>query len=166
MNPHEALRQQYHAALQMLRVAITECPDSLWTDASYPNQFWHIAYHALFFTNFYLQPSESDFALWPKHRPDYQYLGATLPWRPNDPPKIGAPYSKQEVLECHEFCVREVDAKLPSLDLNLPSGFHWLPFDKFEAQIHSLRHLSHHTGQLIDRLRTKVGKGVPWMVRG
>jgi hypothetical protein len=47
-----------------------------------------------------------------------------------------------------------------SLDFDAPSGFFWLPFSKLELQLYNIRHVQHHTGQLIDRLRTVAGIGV------
>ena len=52
-----AFRSQYTAALSMIRESITVCPETVWNDSSYGNRFWHLAYHSLFFTAFYLSPN-------------------------------------------------------------------------------------------------------------
>ena len=145
----------------MLGAALDKCPEALWIDPGYPNKFWHIAFHALFYTHLYLAPSEAEFEPWAKHRPNYQYLGNT-PWPPYERPKIEDPYTKHELREYHQICGKAVDATVPSLDLSAPSGFHWLAFNKLEVQLYNIRHLQHHTGQLIDRLRTAAGIGVAW----
>jgi hypothetical protein len=162
-NLHEILGKQYRASIAMLREAVTKCPESLWLAPDYPNKFWHIAYHALFYTHLYLHDSEKEFRAWQKHRQNYQFLGA-LPWPPHDRPKIETPYSKEGILEYLQVCRDEIDARVPSLDVNSPSGFHWLPFSKLELQLYNIRHLQHHTGQLIDRLRTVAQIGVAWVV--
>src|SRR5512143_1044451 len=95
MNVQAALKGQYHAALAMLREAIAQCPDDLWTADTYPIAFWRVAYHTLFFTHLYLQPDEQSFRPWAHHRDEYQFL-AVLPWPPHRPPKIGAPYTKPQ----------------------------------------------------------------------
>jgi len=118
----------------------------------YPNRFWHIAYHAVFYTHFYLHPAQADFRPWAKHRQDYQHLGR----------KIETPYTKAEVLEYHELCA-EVEARVPALALGAESGFPWLPFNKLELQFYNIRHLQHHAGQLADRLRTVMNVGVAWV---
>jgi len=164
-NVHEIIGKQYRASMAMLRDAIAKCPESLWLAPEYPNKFWHIAYHLLYCTHVYLQKSREEFVPWEKHRENYQWLGR-LPWPPHDQPKIESPYSKEEILEYLEICCREIDAKVPSLDLNAPSGFYWLPFCKLELQLYNLRHISHHTGQLIDRLRTVAQIGVTWVAVG
>jgi hypothetical protein len=162
MNVHETLAKQYRASLEALADAIRKCPDSLWLAPSYPNKYWRIAYHALFFAHLYLEDSEETFRAWPKHRAEYQFLGR-LPWPPHNEPKIGEPFTKDECLEYLEFCRAEVDSRLPALDLSAPSGFHWLRFDKLETQIYNIRHIQHHTGQLSDRLRTVENTGVAWV---
>jgi hypothetical protein len=147
------IARQYRGALAMLGHAVELCPDSLWPAPEYPNRFWHIAYHALFYTHLYLQPGEAAFRHWQHHRPKSQYLD----------PKIETPYSKAKVLEYHEFCCGEVESKVPSLDLEAESGFSWLPFNRLEVQFYNIRHLQHHTGQLADRLRTAAGIGLGWV---
>ena len=146
----------------MLGQAVDLCPEPLWLSADYQNRYWHIAYHALFYTNYYLQADEAHLPTWPKHQPDSNFLGRR-PWAPDEPPKAHAPYTKAEVMEYHGLCLDEVEAKVPALNLAAPSGFHWLPFSKAELQFYNIRHLQHHTGQLVDRLRTVANVGVGWV---
>ena len=161
-NIHEIVAKQYRAALAMLKEAVTKCPEALWAAPDYPNKFWHIAYHVLYCTHMYLGKSDKEFTPWTKHRENYQWLGR-LPWPPHDLPKIGTPYSQDEILEYLQVCWAEVGARVPGLDWDAPSGFFWLPFGKLELQLYNIRHLQHHTGQLIDRLRTTAQIGVPWV---
>ena len=84
-------KSQYHAALTMLRQAIEACPPELWTDASYVNPFWHVAYHTLFYTDFYLQPSESAFVPWEHHRPEHNFFAS------RSKTTTIAPYSVDEI---------------------------------------------------------------------
>ena len=91
------------------------------TAAEYPNQYWHIAYHAVFYTHLYLQPAEADFRPWAKHKQECQYLGPR-PWAPQETRKVETSYTKAEVLEYHEICCAEVEARVPALDIEAPSG--------------------------------------------
>ena len=88
--PHIA--SQYRASLAMLGQAIDLCPEPLWLSSDYQNRFWHIAYHAVFYTPFYLQVHESSFQAWGKHKPDSQFLVAQ-PGAPQAPPKVHSPYT-------------------------------------------------------------------------
>ena len=78
-------------------------------------------------------------------------------------PEIGEPYSKEEILEYLDVCKKEAEEKVSAMDLNAESGFYWLPFKKLELQFYNIRHIQHHTGALIDRLRTKENIGVGWV---
>ncbi|MBN1218367.1 MAG: hypothetical protein JXM69_05530 [Anaerolineae bacterium] len=99
----------------MLKQAVVKCPASLWNDPADKNKFWHIAYHALFYTHLYLQPSEQDFEPWAKHREQSQLMGPR-PRPAHQEPEIGEPYSKEEVLEYLEFCQKQVSETMPSLE--------------------------------------------------
>jgi hypothetical protein len=162
-NVHEMLAKQYRASMAMLKEAIAQCPESLWLDPEFPNKFWHIAYHVLYYTHLYLQNSLRGFTKWKKHRENYNRLDRLSAPRRRQP-KIDAPYSKEEILEYFEICLREIEARVPSVDFNMSSGFYWLPFSKLELQLYNIRHIQHHTGQLIDRLRTVAGIGIGWVI--
>ncbi len=147
--------------MDMLHSAIELCPEDLWFSTEYRNRFWHIAYHTVFYTHLYVQPSETDFQAWNKHVPNSNYLGPR-PWAKNEPFQIPEPYAKSDVQDYFELCLAEVEKQVPLIRLEDGSGFSWLPFDKFELQAYNIRHLQHHTGQLIERLRTAANIGVSW----
>jgi hypothetical protein len=161
MNIKEIIKSQYLAALEMLKSAIVKCPGALWDDPAYKNRFWHIAYHTLFYTHLYLQPTESDFVPWTKHREHYESMDP--PWPPHQEPEIGEPYRKEEMLEYLEFCQQQVKATVDSLNLDDRTGFHWLPFGKLELQFYNIRHLMQHTGELCERLGATENIEVDWV---
>jgi hypothetical protein len=162
MNVPEVIISQYQASLEMLRQAVTKCPESIWNDPGDKTRFWHIAYHALFYTHLYLQDSEQTFTPWIKHREEYQFLGP-LPWPPHAPPQIGEPYDQSSVLEYLAFCQQQVVERVPQLDLEAASGFDWLPFGKLELQFYTIRHIQQHTGELMERLGTRAGVEIDWV---
>ena len=143
-------------------LAIRFCPEEVWLNTSYQNRFWHVAYHSLFYTHLYVQPSEAQFKPWSKHVPNSNYLGAR-PSANDEGFQIPEPYAKQDVQEYLKLCRVEVEKQIPVIRFDEGSGFSWLPFDKLELQLYNIRHLQHHTGQLIDRLRTTVDRGVGWV---
>jgi hypothetical protein len=163
MNVQPIIQSQYNATLQMIGEAIAECSDALWDDPAYKNRFWRLAYHALFYTHLYLQPTIQDFVPWTKGRQDHEFLGP-VPWPPHNEPDIGEPYTKEDLLEYVDLCRQEVKEKVPALDLEAPSGFEWLPFTKLELQFYNIRHLQLHAGQLVDRLRNVQAVGIDWVV--
>jgi hypothetical protein len=163
MDTKKVIQSQYLAALEMLKQAVVKCPDPLWNAPEDKNKFWHVAYHALFYTHLYLQDTEKDFKAWEKHRDEYQFMGQ-VPWPPHDPPKIGEPYTREEVLAYYEFVCAQVQARVP--DLEAASGFSWQPFGKLELQFYNIRHIQQHTGELYERLGSREGIEVDWVGQG
>ena len=68
MDTKAAIQSQFLATLEILKQAIEQCTEEMWSDPAQKNKFWHIAYHTLFFTHFYLHPAEGEFVAWEKHR--------------------------------------------------------------------------------------------------
>jgi hypothetical protein len=156
------IRSQYLASLAMLEQAIIKCPESMWDDPDKKNRFWHVAYHALFFTHLYLSGSEKAFVPWSKHQEAFASLEvpAGEPGEGQPPP---APYRKEELLEYLMLCQGLVKELVPALDLAAESGFYWLPFNKLELQFYNIRHLQQHTGELCERLGTEANIDVDWV---
>ena len=151
---------QYRAALAMLEQAIGECPEAMWNAPDPPNRFWQVAYHSLFYTHLYLSESLDSFKPWPRHIEGYEALGH-MP-NSSEPPEVET-LSKEVILEYLEFCQNEVTEKISTLNVEAPSGFHWLAFDKVELQYYNIRHLVLHTGELCERLGTRAGIDVNWV---
>jgi hypothetical protein len=99
MSVNSIVQSQYQSALEMLKEAITRCPEEIWDDTAYKNRFWNIAYHALFYMHLYLQPNLEDFSPWEKHRPDSEQMQARTA------------YSKTEVLEYLMVCRTRLHAR-------------------------------------------------------
>lgn len=162
----DTLKSQYRAGLAMLREAVDLCPDDLWLATEHTNAFWQVAYHALFFTHLYLQPTSSDFRPWPGHQGRVQNEdGIAGPPDPaSDLPLVPDPYSKDQVLEYVAHVSAQVEAVVDTLDLaSQDSGFSWYRVSKLEHQVINVRHLHHHVAQLADRLRNATGSGVRWV---
>ena len=164
MNLKQVITSQYLAALEMLRQAVLKCPPALWDDPADKSRFWHVAYHALFYTHLYLQDTEAAFVPWAKHRDQYQYMGP-LPWPPHAMPAIGQAYTPGEILDYLDFCRHEVATRVPRADLEAASGFYWLPFGKLELQLYTIRHIQQHAGELMERLGSRAGIEVAWVGR-
>lgn len=158
MELKEAIKSQYHASLEMLRKAIKACPESLWTSQEYQNPFWHVAFHVLFYTHFYLQDKEEDFIPWEKHRDGYTSLDME-----DITPEDTTPMRREDILDYQHFCVRQVDERVDVLDLAADSGFYWLPFDKLELQLYNIRHIQHHAGELYERLGANDVEELAWI---
>jgi hypothetical protein len=158
----EVIWSQYQAAFSMLEQAIRQCPDEMWDTEEASNRFWHVAYHALFYTHLYLAPTEAEFLPWAKWRKDYHVMGKRS-WPPFDKVEIDEPYVREDILEYLDFCRAQVTEQVPRLKLDGESGFGWLPMNKLELQMYNIRHLQQHTGELCERLWVHAQKGVDWV---
>ena len=162
MNLPEVITSQYLASLKMLKQTIEEYPAALWDSPDDKVKFWHVAYHALFYTHLYLQDTEQDFTPWSEHHPESQFIGR-LPMPPHDTPTLGEPYTKPELLAYLAICQQEVRQRVPRLDLEAASGFDWLPFGKLELQFYNIRHLQQHTGELMERVGSRARVEIDWV---
>jgi hypothetical protein len=155
---HAILESQFRAGLRMLRQAIAACPDSLWNDPDNDNRTWRIAYHALFYTHLYLSPSDAEFVPWEHAITNGHFLRAP----------IGDDLNTREQILAYAMMIddrlTEAIAAVP-LDTE-ESGFDWVPFSRMELHIYNIRHLQHHVGQLIERLRANGIGDQHWIGRG
>lgn len=161
----EVIKSQYLAALEMLAQAVTQCPEELWADPEDLNQFWNIAYHALFYTHLYLQATEEDFQPWEKHVVGLHFFDPQAVSSANEGEE-GLPYSKEDLLVYLDFCRQVVRDRVAETDLEAASGFDWIPFDKLQLQFYNIRHIQHHTGELYERLGNRAGIEVRWVGMG
>jgi len=153
---------QYRAALAMFGDAVAKCDDALWLDTGYKHPFWRVAYHTVFFTDLYLSESVEGFVPWDKHVDELESLGP-MPHKDGKLPIEGPPYAKADVTEYWQRTYDRVEEAVEATDLDAASGFFWLPFTKLELQFYNIRHVQHHAGQLIERVRQKLDQPVGWI---
>jgi hypothetical protein len=153
------LAGQYHAALCMLNQCVVACPPDAWEQKIANGTFRWVAYHALFFADYYLS-REDDFALRDLHA------------RGGDErePGMQVGLSRSETLDYAATCRRRVDAALAAEtreSLEGPSGFSFHPISRGELHVYNVRHVQHHAGQLSAFLRRAgVETGLRWVKTG
>jgi len=155
------LISQYHASLKMLSNAIDRCPDQLWGDTNYQNSFRRIAYHTLHYTALYLAENEAHFSPWRYHVPLFHRLGEPLSAQIAEEDIPG--YTKENLLAYTSAIRNTVAEKIRGFELTCQSGFDWLPMNNLELLLYNLRHLQHHTGQLVERLHQNGITGIAWI---
>lgn len=152
----DALWQQFSAALAMFENALVACPATLWReslwrvpdDNSFPPEFaefWHIAYHTLFWFDLYLAGGREE-----NFRPPAPFI-----WTELDPPVSPArPYTKEELLtylaatrqKCHDQLLALTDERARQI-----VEYPWSegrPVSYLELQLYSMRHVQEHAAQL------------------
>ncbi len=153
MELKKALTGQFRAGLAMLRECVALCPEELWATIvdKPPRTFWRIAYHASFYTHFYLSQSHTMFKAWDKH---IDHAVMTFVDEDQELPPEGTFYSKGDLLEFIDFLSEKMGNIIESLDLeSAESGFPWYEdFPKLDHVLLTLRHLGVHVGQLQELL--------------
>lgn len=162
------LTSQYRASLAMLIDAIEKYPEEEWLSSRYTNSGWQLAYHTLFFTEYYTRSTWENFTPWLTHGVEVQDPDG-IPGPPNPDstlPLIPDPFTKEQVLSYAQYCFNIMESAIGAMDLASPeSGFYWYKVSKLEHQIISIRHLQHGAAQLGDRVRSLADVGVKWVGR-
>jgi len=158
----EALGSQFGAAIDMLENAIRAASPRAWATEEEPvaRRFWYVAFHTLFWLDYYLADSEPDFAPPPPFTLDEMDPAGIYP---------AIPYTPEELLRYLDHGRARMRAMLAALDETraaAPCGFKRREgVSVFELQVYSLRHVQHHTGQLQWLLRQYDGGTPAWVGR-
>lgn len=153
------LWHHFGAAIDMLENAIVACPDALWSDRSHQPEFWYLAYHTLFFLDYYHSESAEGFA------PPEPFTLEEL-----DPAGIipERPFTKDELLRYlehgREKC-RVIIAGLTDETASEIRRFNNQDWTVLEWLLSSMRHVQHHTAQLNLILRQQTDSAPRWVGR-
>lgn len=141
------LTGQFEASLSMLSQCVRLCSPEYYGGKIANQPFRTIAYHTLFYVDYYLSSNENAFVLRElHHRGGDERLSGVL--------NLGL--SPADTLEYVEICrgkLHEVMAAETAASLEGPSGFSRLPISRGELHLYNLRHIQHHTGQMSAYLR-------------
>ena len=160
------ISRQFAAAIQMIRLAIQACPDDLWDDRTDGSPFWHLTYHALFYTDFYLSENDKLFKPMEYHEDkahflpgDYKEFGGIV----TTPEKA---FTQEQLLDYTDHCLhkcQETFEKLTNRQALERCGFWWYELNVGEFLLNNLRHAQHHAGQLTLLLRRRADIGIDWL---
>lgn len=157
----EILWMQFGAALQMLENTIRACPLEVWNSENQEPQYWYIAYHTLFWTDYYASetPDETEF------KPPVPFTTSEFDDEGLMPERI---YSQGELLEYLGHTREKVRQFIGSLDadrLHRRFDVPWRNYSYLELTLYSLRHVQHHAAQLNLLLRQRVNTATYWVSR-
>ena len=131
--------KQFGASLDMFENSLKQCPDELWTNED--TNFWYIAYHTLFYTDYYLSEEPDNFQPPPPYSPS-EFQEGIMPERV---------YTKEELISytqhCREKC-RKLLADFTEEKARKPWINKWKNYTMFEMMLYNMRHVQHHVGQL------------------
>lgn len=164
---------QFGAAIDSLEAAITMCPEHVWSDPalwqdstqktldSYKPEFWYIAYHVIFWTDYYLSnETEKSF------RPPAPYGMEEFDERGLVPLRV---YSKDELLSYLDFCRKKCRTWINSLtELSIfesSKASYREDYTVLEIFLYNMRHIQHHMAQLNLLLRQRLDNAPRWVSR-
>ena len=153
---------QYNAVFSMLKKCIEQYDEYLWVDSEkFTNSAWHISYHVIFFANIYCCSQEKDILSWSVESENYQILGKT-PWPPHEKIELKRSYTKNEMLQYLNHVTESVPGYLETFEADKDCWPFWYDLSQFEFQLNSLRHIQHHTAQLLERQNAHKKISVGW----
>lgn len=158
-NIKEIINQQFCAAVKMLNNAIADCPEELWKNRALQPEFWYVAYHSLFWLDFYLSESPDDF------KPPSPFTISEFDPNGVLPERI---YTKEELLNYLKQSRLKLKATIDSLtDEKAKKRFIFgtLDLSLLELIFYNMRHVQHHTAQLNLILRQKTDSAPRWVRR-
>jgi hypothetical protein len=162
------LTNQFDAALCTLNVCVERCPDAAWDGRVANMKFCQVAFHTLFFADYYLGPEgdKDAFRAQPFHRDnpeifrDYEEFAPRAQVLLYDRPSI-----RQYVRHCRTKASEAIAAETAE-SLAAPAAFGRRAFSRAELYAYNTRHVQHHAAQLSLRLRLDHGVDVPWVGSG
>lgn len=157
------LTSQYSASLGMLRDALEKVPETQWNSAAYDNPNWQIAYHALWATHLYLGAGIESYTPFEQAIEGAESLGGKSDWEnPLGGVQVEGFHTKAELLSFLDTIENNLQHAVEALPLTDASGFEWYPYTRLELHLNTIRHLQHHTAQIIERLKAHGITGFPW----
>ncbi len=151
--------RQFGAAIDMLENALIACPDRVWGDRPGFSEFWYLAYHTLFFLDYYLSDLPDEFA------PPAPFGLEELDPAGVLPPRV---YTKDELLTYLEHGRTKCRAKIAALTdetAHRHCGFERRDMSVAELLLYTMRHVQHHAAQLNLILRQKIDSAPRWVGR-
>ena len=155
----DVLWGQFGAAIDMLENAIRACPDEVWRDRHRRPEFWHLAYHTLFFLDLYLGAAAKGFA------PPPPFTLSELDPSGRLPDRV---YEKDELLaylEHGRIKARDRIAALTAASALLHCDYGWVQPTVLESLFYNMRHVQHHAAQLNLLLRQATSSAPDWVAR-
>lgn len=157
------LLSQYRAALGMLRDVTEKVPDTEWNSHEYNNPNRQLIYHTIWSAKLYLSSNYETFVPFVGAIEGAESLGGDKDWENPEVEVVGL-NSKQEILEFIQEVEQNLESSLTLLPLYADSGFEWYPYSRLELHLNTIRHIQHHTAQVIERLKAKGISGFPWWI--
>jgi hypothetical protein len=151
--------RQFGAAIDMLENAIVVCPKEVWGDRPGFHEFWYIAYHTIFFLDYYMSESSEGFV------PPEPFTLSELDPAGVLPDRV---HTKDELLGYLLHGRNKCKARIEGLTdqtAHERCGFERPDISVAELLLYKMRHVQHHAAQLNLILRQKVDTAPRWVAK-
>ena len=149
--------KQYGAAIDMLENAIRTCPEQVWGDRTKNPEYWYVAYHTIFWLDYYSSESADGFTPPKPFGLEEMDPAGLLPNRV---------YSKEELLIYLEYGRQKCRAAIRSLtaeSTHQNAGAKRPEVTNIELLLYTMRHVQHHAAQLNLILRQTIDDAPRWV---
>ena len=153
----ETIWNQFGAAIDMFENAINACPEKLWGNQIGEREFWYLAYHTLFWLDFYLSDSPDNF------QPPKPFTLSEFDPEGALPERI---YSKVEMINYLDHSRKKCKKRIQALteeNANQKFNFGSINLSVMELLFYNMRHVQHHAAQLNLLLRQNINSAPRWV---
>lgn len=162
----ELIVNQYEAAFCTLNACIDRCPEIAWNSPVGETEFCQVAFHTLFFADFYLGQDEESFRRQPFHRENAQFFRDYEELEDRKPELF---YDKPSIKRYLKYCrdkASDVIAAETTETLNARAAFKGREFSRAELHVYNIRHIQNHAAQLNLRLSLDHNEDIVWVGSG
>jgi hypothetical protein len=156
----DAINEQYGAAIGMLEKNIKSCPKEVWDDRTEGPPFWHVAYHVMWFLDWYLSDSKNTRESFKSRFGDENTHLESLKKTPE------ITLTSDQLLDYLSNIKEKAKIRFDDLnteELTKASIFEWHGTSVLSSVLYNLRHLMLHIGALNLRLHRKGVKLENWI---
>ena len=153
----DLLWKQFGGTIDMLENAITACPEKVWSDRSGFHECWYMAYHTLFFLDYYLSDPSQEFT------PPLPFTLSELDPAGKLPDRV---YTKAEMLTYLTYGREKCRVRIAGLtkgNEGEPCRFELKNMSVVELLLYNMRHVQHHAAQLNLLLRQRIDSAPNWV---
>jgi hypothetical protein len=153
------LWNQFGAAIDTLDAVILACPETLWENGDEEPRFWYLAYHTIFWLDFYLEGGGEGYAPPAPFGLEELDPSGLIPEKPATKVQLHD-WLKQCRTKCRRI-MSDLDDSAAQRLVHFPSS----EMSYLELSLYNMRHVQHHAAQLNLILREKTGSATRWVKR-
>jgi hypothetical protein len=163
---NDAAHSQLLASLATLRNCIESCPSDEWDKSHGDYPFSQVAFHALFYFDYYLSEGDEDFKAQAFH---IQNKAVFADYEELEDRKAKNLYERPFLKRYCDHCAAKADDRLRGRsyeELAEACAYPWRNMSRLELFIYTARHTQHHAAQLGLRLQSITGQEMKWVSKG